>query len=78
MSSFNPNSFDAVLARIGESLDTLKAQQTEMRTEMNAGFEKMGSRVSVLERDKWYQRGAAAAISGAVVLAWHVFTGKQS
>lgn len=65
---FNPNSTDAVLAKI---MTTLEGQNVTL-AEIREGVAKTNGRVNILEHDKWYQRGFAGAIgiSGAVAIEW--------
>ena len=63
---FDPNSTDAVFARILQRLDAQDAALQRIET----GVNKTNGRVNSLERDKWYQRGVVATIS---VLAAGVF-----
>ena len=68
-SEFNPNSIDATLAKIlanqcshGEKLDRIETQAT-----------KTNGRVTELERDKWYVRGATATMALLAPGAWKWF-----
>lgn len=66
---FNPNSSDAVLARILQRMDA----QDGALARIEAGVNKTNGRVSALERDRWYQRGIVAAIGVAAGAAWDMF-----
>jgi len=67
---YNPNSVDAMFARLFERLD----QQDKMLRAIDDKAAKINGRVYSLEREKWKQRGFIAAtliLAGAV---WHLVT----
>lgn len=78
MDHFNPNSVNAMLGRIDEHLkaqdtaakihsDTMQGKLYLIETAVN----KTNGRVTVLEAERWRQRGIVAAISfGITFLAW--------
>jgi len=63
---FNPNSTDAMFARIMERLDELKATTDEIRDEAKH----TNGRVTSLEKEKWYQRGVAATVAVLAGAVW--------
>lgn len=72
MTDFNPNSTDAVLAKIlanqeehGKLLS--KVHEQAMRT---------NGRVTELEREKWYVRGVTATIALVAGAAWELVKSK--
>jgi hypothetical protein len=69
---YRPMSTDAMFARILERLDELKADRTTDREQLDA----QGSRITDLERDKWFQRGIAATVALMVGAAWQWITRK--
>lgn len=66
MTDFNPNSTDAVLAKI-------LANQEAHSTKLDAIAEqaqRTSGRVTDLEREKWYVRGVTATIAVLASAAW--------
>ena len=66
--SFDPNSTDAVFARILQRMDAQDAALARIETAVN----KTNGRVTSLERDRWHQRGIVAAIAAGVAGAWEL------
>ena len=67
---YNPNSVDAMFARLFERMD----QQDKLLQAIDDKAAKINGRVYSLEREKWKQRGFIAAtllIAGGV---WHLIT----
>lgn len=67
---YNSASVDASLSRIFEKLEAQDRDRKDMRAEMRKGFETIGNRVTVLEQEKWANRGALATIAVLAPLAW--------
>lgn len=63
---YNPNSSDSMFARVLQRMDAQDKILEEIRTQVT----KTNGRVSVLEHEKWYQRGIIAAITGGVIMLW--------
>lgn len=63
---YNPNSSDSMFARVLQRMDA----QDQILEEIRSQVTKTNGRVTVLEHEKWYQRGIIAAITGAVILIW--------
>lgn len=63
---YNPNSPDSMFARVLQRMDAQDKILEEIRTQVT----KTNGRVSVLEHEKWYQRGIIAAITGGVIMIW--------
>lgn len=74
MSQYEPNSYNAQLATILERVEQVKEAQAEAREEAKQGFERIDSRVTALEREKWYQRGAIVVFSGVATGLWAFFS----
>jgi hypothetical protein len=72
MSDFNPNSTDAILSRI---LQRMEAQDMTLGR-IESAVHKTNGRVNALERDRWYQRGIAAAIAVTAGCAWEYVKGR--
>ena len=72
MPEFNPNSTDAVLARIL----TNQEEHTQKLREIRDEARKTNGRVTSLERERWYQRGVVAAVAVVVTMAWDVVRGR--
>lgn len=72
MSGFDPNSSDAMFAKILQRLDT----QDQTLARIETGVVKTNGRVTALERDKWYQRGVTATIGLLAGGAWEWFRSK--
>lgn len=65
--NYEPNSQDAMFARILQRLDTIDS--TTQRIESQAKL--TNGRVTALEREKWHQRGVVAGISFTATAVWH-------
>jgi len=74
--TFNPNSSDAMFAKVLQRLDT--QDETLQRIEQNtsSGLGSLGNRVGALERERWYQRGITAAIATVCIGIWEWITRK--
>lgn len=59
--TFDRNSPDAVFSHILTRLDS----QDQTLARIEAGVNKTNGRVNKLERERWFQRGAAAVIGAA-------------
>ena len=55
-----------MFARVLQRMDAQDKILEEIRTQVT----KTNGRVSVLEHEKWYQRGIIAAITGGVIMLW--------
>jgi hypothetical protein len=74
---FNPQSPDAMFARILERMDQLDLALQESRSDVNERLDflvseskGLGERVGSLEHDKWYQRGVVAAVAVFATAGW--------
>ena len=67
---YNPNSIDAMFARLFERLD----QQDRLLQAIDDKAAKINGRVYNLEREKWKQRGFIAATLGIAAAIWHLIT----
>ena len=72
MSTYNPNSTDAMLSRIMERLD----EQDETLKRIEAQTIKTNGRVTKLEGEHWKQRGFILGISVFGSALWEYFTHK--
>lgn len=63
---YNPNSSDSMFARVLQRMDA----QDKILEEIHSQVKKTNGRVTVLEHDKWYQRGIIAAITAGIVMLW--------
>jgi hypothetical protein len=63
---YNPNSTDSMFARVLQRMDAQDRILEEIRSQVT----KTNGRVSVLEHEKWYQRGIIAAITCGVLMLW--------
>jgi SepF-like predicted cell division protein (DUF552 family) len=68
---YNPNSIDAVLARI----EANQKDHTETLNEIRDEAKKTNGRVTALEQDKWHTRGVTAAVSVLAVAVWEYWKG---
>jgi SepF-like predicted cell division protein (DUF552 family) len=68
---YNPNSIDAVLARI----EANQKEHTAILKETRDEAKKTNGRVTSLEQDKWYTRGVTAAVSVLAVAVWEYWKG---
>jgi len=68
--SYDPNSADAMLARIIERMDNQDVILKEIREQVY----KTNGRVSSLEQEKWFQRGVVAAIGFIAAAVWNWIT----
>lgn len=80
---FNPMSTDAmfakVLARLDEQDRAAEKREHSLRDQLRRIEEQAkltNGRVTALEHERWFQRGAVAIISMAVAAAWSFLTGK--
>lgn len=67
---YQPLSTDAMFSRVIERLD---AQDRKLEEILQQG-KSQDRRITDLEREKWMQRGAVAAISAAVAAFWSWLT----
>lgn len=76
---YNPQSTDAMFAKILERLDQQDASASTNRAEVQTKLDTViaegrgvGARVTALENDKWYQRGMVASLGvfTATALEW--------
>jgi len=65
MPDFNPNSYDANLARILQRMD----RQDEILGRLDSHMETQSARLQSLEREKWMQRGVVATVSALAAAA---------
>ena len=65
--SYDPNSTDAMLARIIQRLDN----QDTILHEIKEQVYKTNGRVNGLENDKWFQRGVVAVIGIIATALWN-------
>lgn len=70
--SYDPQSNDAMFARILEEIRHLNVKVDEIREQVY----KTNGRVTSLEHDKWYQRGVVAIIGIAIAGIWDFFIRK--
>ena len=70
--SYDPQSNDAMFARILEEIRHLNVKVDEIREQVY----KTNGRVTALEHDKWYQRGVVAIIGIAIAGIWDFFIRK--
>lgn len=66
---FEPHSRDAMFARILTELEQIKGQLREFKGEHATTRERLAD----FDRDRWYQRGVAGAISAGVGLGVSLF-----
>lgn len=78
---YNPNSRDAMTAKIISRLDNQdhtasvwRAEQMDVLRSIKDAVDKTNGRVTALEREKWQQRGFAAAVSMMAAAAWQWIT----
>lgn len=71
---YRPQSTDAMFARICATLDELKTDVKEIKGAQSLDAE----RVASLEREKWFNRGAAATIGIVAGGVWSWFTNGSS
>lgn len=71
--SYDPNSADAMLARIIERMDNQDVILREIREQVY----KTNGRVLSLEQEKWFQRGVVAAIGFIAASVWNWLTGHR-
>lgn len=74
MDPFDPNSPNALFAKILERLDQQDASQEKFRLEIREAL----GRVTALERESWKNRGIVAGIALAVSAIWHLFTSNKT
>lgn len=74
---YDPQSSDAMFSRILEQLKQVNASLEKSRTDMSARLDELvtesrglGSRVTRLEHERWYQRGIVAAVVLFVAAGW--------
>jgi hypothetical protein len=72
--NFDPNSPNAMFATILAKQEDMSRQLAAIWDEIKADRKTTNERITRLEHDKWYQRGAAAAVSAAIVLLWNLLT----
>lgn len=70
---YQPHSTDAMFARIIERLDN----QDLVLAEIKEQTLKTNGRVTMLENEKWFQRGIVAAISVLATMVWDWMTGRR-
>lgn len=70
--SFNPNSMDAVIARLMERFDTQDAALARIERKVDEKDAKTEKRLGQLEREKWVNRGLGA--SGVASALVHLLT----
>jgi len=63
---YNPNSTDSMFARVLQRMDAQDQILEEIRTQVT----KTNGRVTVLEHEKWYQRGIIATITAGILMLW--------
>jgi hypothetical protein len=63
---YNPNSSDSMFARVLQRMDA----QDQILEEIRSQVTKTNGRVTVLEHEKWYQRGIMATITAGVMMLW--------
>lgn len=87
MSDFNPNSMDSTFAMLIQRLDNQDRIAAEYRSslkdmmhsqnailqEIKTETKRTNGRVTILENDKWFQRGYAAAAGAGLMIGWEVF-----
>ena len=73
MTDFNPNSTDAVLAKILANQEEHGRILLETRDQVM----KTSGRVNDLEKEKWYVRGVTASIAVLAGAAWEAFKLKR-
>ncbi len=73
MTDFNPNSTDAMLARILANQE----EHGKILHETREQALKTNGRVTELEREKWYVRGVTATIALFAGAAWELFKTKH-
>jgi hypothetical protein len=64
--NYNPNSSDSMFARVLQRMDA----QDQILEEIRSQVTKTNGRVTVLEHEKWYQRGIIAAITAGILMLW--------
>lgn len=73
MTDFNPNSTDAMLAKILANQE----EHGHILKETREQAIKTNGRVNDLEREKWYVRGVTATIAVFAGAAWELFNAKN-
>jgi CHASE3 domain sensor protein len=63
---YNPNSSDSMFARVLQRMDA----QDQILEEIRSQVTKTNGRVTVLEHEKWYQRGIIATITAGIIMLW--------
>jgi CHASE3 domain sensor protein len=63
---YNPNSSDSMFARVLQRMDA----QDQILEEIRSQVTKTNGRVTVLEHEKWYQRGIIATITAGILMLW--------
>lgn len=63
---YNPNSTDSMFARVLQRMDA----QDQILEEIRSQVTKTNGRVTVLEHEKWHQRGIMATITAGVMMLW--------
>jgi len=71
--SYDPESQDAMFARILERMDS----QDRLLEEIKIQVYKTNGRVTALEQEKWFQRGVVAVITVAATVFWEWLTGRH-
>jgi hypothetical protein len=69
--SYDPESQDAMFARILERMDSQDRLLEEIKTQVY----KTNGRVTALEQEKWFQRGVVAVITVSATVLWEWLTG---
>lgn len=69
--SYDPESQDAMFARILERMDSQDRLLEEIKTQVY----KTNGRVTTLEQEKWFQRGVVAVITVSATVFWEWLTG---
>jgi CHASE3 domain sensor protein len=64
--NYNPNSSDSMFARVLQRMDA----QDQILEEIRSQVTKTNGRVTVLEHEKWYQRGIIATITAGILMLW--------
>ncbi len=73
---FNPNSVDAVVSRIDTRLGQLDDKMERIVALTETLQREHSERLRKLEEERWYQRGAVAAISVVAVAFWNWLTSR--
>lgn len=71
--SYDPESQDAMFARILERMDSQDRLLEEIKTQVY----KTNGRVTALEQEKWFQRGVVAVITVGATVLWEWLTGHR-